>query len=147
MAPRTKSTSNGAETVESALYTGAEAMKDSFERAIKGYDQFVSFSKDTAEAVIKSANAAGKGLETINSEVFSYTRKSIEDGIVASKAIMASKSVNEAIQLQSEYSKAAFETYVDELAKFGDLALAITRSAATPLQARVSALVELVRSN
>ena len=106
-----------------------------------------SFSKDTAEAVIKSANAAGKGLETINSEVFSYTRKSIEDGIVASKAIMASKSVNEAIQLQSEYSKAAFETYVDELAKFGDLALAITRSAATPLQARVSALVELVRSN
>jgi len=148
MAPRTKSTSsNGAETVESALYTGAEAMKDSFERAIKGYDQFVSFSKDTAEAVIKSANAAGKGLETINSEVFSYTRKSIEDGIVASKAIMASKSVNEAIQLQSEYSKAAIETYVDELAKFGDLALAITRSAATPLQARVSALVELVRSN
>jgi phasin family protein len=147
MAPKTKSTSNGAETVESALYTGAEAMKDSFERAIKGYDQFVSFSKDTAEAVIKSANAAGKGLETINSEVFSYTRKSIEDGIVASKAIMASKSVNEAIQLQSEYSNAAFETYVDELAKFGDLALAITRSAATPLQARVSALVELVRSN
>jgi phasin family protein len=145
MASRTKTSTNGAETVESALYTGAEAMKESFERAIKGYDQLFAFSKDTAEAMIKSCNAAGKGFETINSEVLSYTRKSVEDGILASKAIMAAKSVNEAIQLQSEYSKAAFETYVDELAKFGDMALAITRSTATPLQARVSAFVEMVR--
>ena len=59
---------------------------------------------------------------------------------------MASKSVDEAIQLQSEFSKSAFEAYVDELAKFGDLTLAITKSAATPLQARVSAFAELVRS-
>jgi len=147
MASKTKSHNNGADTVESALYSGAEAVKEGFEKAIKGYDQMVAFSKDTAEAVIKSANATGKGFETINSEVFSYTRKSIEDGVVATKAIMASKSVDEAIQLQSEYSKSLFETYVDELAKFQDMALAITKSAATPLQARVSAFVEMVRTH
>ena len=107
----------------------------------------VAFGKDTAEAMIKSANAAGKGFETINSEVFSYTRKSIEDSVVATKAIMGSKSVDEAVQLQSEYGKTAFETYVDELAKFQDMALAITKSAATPLQARVSAFVEMVRTH
>ena len=49
--------------------------------------------------------------------------------------------------MQSEYSKSAFETYVDELAKFQDMALAITKSAATPLQARVSAFVEMVRTH
>lgn len=146
MAPKTKSQTNGADTVESALYSGAEAMKEGFEKAIKGYDQLVAFSKDTAEAMIKSANATGKGFETINSEVFSYTRKSIEDSVVATKAIMGSKSVDEAIQLQSEYNKSAFETYVDELAKFQDMALAMTKSAASPLQARVSAFVELVRA-
>jgi len=146
MASKTKSTTNGAETIETALHTGAEAVKDGFEKAVKGYDQFVSFSKDNAEAVIKSANATGKGIETINGEVFAFARKSIEEGIVATKAIMASKSVDEAIQLQSEFSKSAFEAYVDELAKFGDLALAITKSAATPLQARVSAFAELVRT-
>ena len=146
MASKTKSTTNGAETIETALHTGAEAVKDGFEKAVKGYDQFVSFSKDNAEAVIKSANATGKGIETINGEVFAFARKSIEEGIVATKAIMASKSVDEAIQLQSEFSKTVFEAYVDELAKFGDLALAITKSAATPLQARVSAFAELVRT-
>jgi phasin family protein len=147
MASKAKSQTNGADTVESALYSGAEAMKEGFEKAIKSYDQFVAFSKDMAEAMIKSANATGKGFETLNSEVFSYTRKSIEDGVVATKAIMASKSVDEAIQLQSEYSKSAFETYVDELAKFQDMALAMTKSAATPLQARVAAFVDLVRAH
>ena len=145
MATKTKTT-NGAESIETALHTGAEAMKDGFEKAVKGYDQFVSFSKDTAEAVIKSANAAGKGVETINSEVFSYARKSIEDSMAATKAILAAKSVDEAIQLQSEFSKSAFETYVDELAKFGDMALPAAKGAAEPLQARVSAFVHLVKA-
>ena len=58
---KTKSNTNGADTVESALYSGAEAMKEGFEKAIKNYDHFVAFSKDTAEAMVKSANAAGKG--------------------------------------------------------------------------------------
>ena len=95
---------------------------------------------------LKSANAAGKGVETINSEVFSYARKSIEESMAATKAIMAAKSVDEAIQLQSEFSKSAFETYVDELAKFGDMALAAAKGAAEPLQARVSAFVHLVKA-
>ena len=146
MATKTKTSTNGAETIETALHTGAEAVKDSFEKAVKGYDQIVTFGKDTAEAVLKSANAAGKGVETINSEVFAYARKSVEESMSATKAIMSAKSVDQAMQLQTEFSKSLFETYVDELAKFGDLALAVTRDAASPLQARVSAFVDLVKA-
>ena len=142
-----KSTSpEGAEPIETALHSGAEAMKNGFEKAAKGYEQLVTFGKDNAEAVLKSANAAGKGMETINSEVFAYARKSVEEGVAVTKAILASKSLDEAFLLQSEYSKTAFETYVDELAKFGDLTLALTRETAAPIQARMSAFAELVRA-
>ncbi|HXJ00828.1 MAG TPA: TIGR01841 family phasin [Micropepsaceae bacterium] len=136
----------GTEPIETALLTGAEAMKEGFEKAVKGYDQIVSFGKDNAEAVLKSANAAGKGIETINSEVFAYCRKSAEDSVTAAKAVLSSKTVEEAFQLQSEFGKAMFETYVDQLAKFGDMALATARHTAEPLQARVSAFSELVRA-
>jgi phasin family protein len=146
MAKTTKTITNGAENFETALHTGAEAVKDGFEKAAKGYEQLVTFGKDTAEAVLKSANAAGKGIETFNGEVFAYTRKSVEESVSATKAILAAKSVDEAIQLQTEFGKNAFETYVDELAKFGDLALAFARESAEPLQARVSAFVSLVRA-
>ena len=146
MASKTTKSTNGAETIETALHSGAEAMKDGFEKAAKNYDQFMNFSKDTAEAMIKAANAAGKGIETINSEMFAYARKSLEESITATKAIMGSKSVDEAVQLQSDFSKSVFETYVDELAKFGDLTLATAKDAAMPLQARVAAFVDLVRT-
>ena len=96
-------------------------MKDGFEKAVKGYDQFISFGKDNAEAMLKSANAAGKGIETINSEVFAYARKSAEESVAAAKAVLSSRTVEEAFQLQSEFSKAVFEAYVDQLAKFGDM--------------------------
>ena len=146
MASKSKTNTQSAETIETALHTGAEAMKDSFEKAAKSYEHILSFSKDNAEAVVKSANLAGKGMETFNSEVFAYTRKTIEESMAAAKAIMGAKSVDEAIQLQSEFSKAAFETYVDELAKFGDMALATAKGAAEPLQARATAFVDLVRT-
>jgi len=146
MAKTTKSTTNGAENFEHALHTSAEAVKDGFEKAAKGYGQLVTFNKDTAEAVLKSANAAGKGIETFNSEVLAYARKSVENSVSATKAIMSAKSVDEAIQLQTEFGKTAFETYVDELAKFGDMALAFARESAEPLQARFSAFAHLVRT-
>jgi phasin family protein len=143
----TKKTSMpGTEPIETALLTGAEAMKEGFEKAVKGYDQIISFGKDNAEAVLKSANAAGKGIETINSEVFAYVRKSAEESVTATKAVFSSKTVEQAFQLQSEFGKAMFETYVDQLAKFGDMALATARHTAEPLQARVSAFSELVRA-
>jgi phasin family protein len=141
-----KTTTQGAESIETALLTGAEAMKDGFEKAVKGYDHFISFGKDNAEAMLKSANAAGKGIETINSEVFAYARKSAEESVAAAKAVLSSKTVEEAFQLHSEFSKAVFESYVDQLAKFGDMALATARHTAEPLQARVSAFAELVRA-
>ena len=145
MATKKTTTPPGAEPIETALLTGAKAMKDRFEKAVKGYDQFVSFGKDNAEAVVKSANAAGKGIETINSEVLAYTRKSVEETVAAAKAVLSAKTVEEAFQLQSEFGKSAFETYVDQLAKFGDMTLATARRTAEPFQARVSALAELVR--
>ncbi len=146
MATKTKSTTNGAETIETALQTSAEVMKDGFEKAAKGYDQIMSFSKDNAEAVMKSANAAGKGIETFNGEVFAFARKTLEDGIAATKAIMGAKSMDEAIHLQSEFGKTVFEMYVDELAKFGELTLAAAKDTAMPLQSRAAAFVDLVKA-
>ena len=142
---RSKSTHTGEEPMESTVLTGAEAIKDGFEKAVKSYDQFMAFGKDNAEAMLKSANAAGKGMETINSEVFAFTRKIIEDGVAATKAVLSAKSVEEAFQLHGEYSKAIFQTQVDEAAKLGELALSTARETAEPFHTRLNAVAEFVR--
>jgi len=141
-----KSQSFSEHPAETAVENGAEAVKDGFEKALKTYDQFISFSKDNAEAVLKSANAAGKGFETIHSEVLAYTRKFIEGGVAGTKAVLSARSIEEALQLQGEFGKTMFQTQVDEAAKIGELALSTAREAAEPFQSRVTAATEFVRT-
>jgi phasin family protein len=140
-----KSTHSSEAAMDAAVLTGTEAIKDGFEKAVKTYDQILAFGKDNAEAVLKSANAAGKGIETINSEVFAYTRKFFEGSVSATKAVLSAKTFEEAMQLQSEFGKAMFQTQVEEAAKIGELALSTARESAEPFQARVAAAAEFVR--
>lgn len=135
----------GTEGIETAMKTGAEALKNGFEKAAKGYDQFFSYGKDTVEAYVKSANVAGKGVETLHNELYSFSKQAIEDQIAAAKALMGTKSVHEAFELQTDFAKTAFDAYVGEMTKLGEIFAATTKEAIEPLQGRVQAWVEVVQ--
>ena len=133
-------------TAEYAIANGAEAFKAGFDKAIKNYDLVLGYGKDTAEAVMKSATAAGKGVETLNGELYAYSKQSLEDSITATKAIMGSKSLHEAFEYQSDFAKSAFESYIGEMTKFGELFTATTRDSFAPLQGRVEAWLDVVQT-
>ena len=135
-----------ANTAETALENGAAALKTGLEKALKGYDAFLGYGKETAEAVMKSATVAGKGVEGINNELYSFSKQSIEDSVAATKAVMGSKSVHEAFELQTDFAKTAFESYVEELTKFNELVTATAKDSFAPIQGRYQAWVELVQS-
>ena len=141
-----KAAENGAEAVEAAFKNGTESLKEGFDKLAFSYEQLIAFNKDTAEAVIEAATKAGKGVETINSEVFSYSRQSMDEGIAATKAILGAKSLQEVVERQTEYTKAALEAYVAEMSKVRDLALGTAKAASEPLQARMTAFAELVQT-
>ena len=133
-------------SAESALESGAAALKTGLEKALKGYDAFVGYSKETADAVTKSATVAGKGIETINGEIYSYSKQSIEDAVTATKAVLGSKSVHEAFEFQTDYAKSAFEAYVGQLSKIGELATSATKETFEPFKGRVQAWLDTVQS-
>jgi phasin family protein len=142
-----KATNGAAEGIETAMKNGTEALKNGFEKAVKSYDQFLGFGKDTVEAYLKSANAAGKGVETLHNEFYSYSKQSIEDSIAAVKALAASKSVHEALELQTDLAKTAFDAYVGQMTKFGEIFQASAKETFAPLQGRVQAWVEVVQNS
>ena len=136
-----------ATTAETALENGAAALKTGLEKALKGYDAVLGYSKDTAEAVMKSATVAGKSVESINSEIYSFSKQSIEDSVAATKAVMGSKSVHEAFEFQTDFAKSAFESYVAELSKISELTTAATKDAFAPFKGRVQAWLDVVQSS
>ena len=137
---------NGVEEVETAMKNGAEAIKNGFEKAAKNYDQFLTYGKETAEACAKSASAAGKGVETFHNELYAFSKKSIEDSIAATKALMGAKSVHEVFELQSDFAKTAFDVYVGQFSKFGEIFTSTAKDSLEPLQSRIQAWAEVVQS-
>lgn len=137
----------GPEAVEAAMKTGTEALKNGFEKAAKGYDQLFGYGKDTMEAYLKSANVAGKGAETLHNELYSFSKQAIEDQMAQAKALMGSKSVHEAFELQSDFAKSAFDAYVGEMTKLGEIVASTTKEAIEPLQGRMQAWMEVVQSS
>lgn len=134
-------------TAENNFKAGAEAFKAGLEKAIAGYDTMVNYGKDTAEALIKSATAAGKGAETLNNEFYAYAKQSLEDSLAAGKAFVAAKSVHEAMEIQTGFAKSAFDNYVTELTKFNRLMTAAAKDSFAPLEGRAQAWVNLVQVN
>ncbi len=134
------------ETFETAFKTGTEALKANFEKAVKSYDQLLGFSKDTVEAYVKAANVAGKGAETLHNEIYGYSKAAIEGSIANTKALMASKSAHEAFELQTGFAKSAFESYVSQMTKLGELMVATSKESFEPIQGRVQAWVDVVQS-
>jgi phasin family protein len=135
-----------ANSAETAMENSTAALKTGLEKALKGYDAVLGYGKETAEAVMKSATVAGKSVESINSELYSFSKQSIEDSVAATKAVMGSKSVHEAFEFQTDFAKSAFEAYVAELSKISELATNATKDTFAPFKGRVQAWLDVVQS-
>src|ERR1700710_2723949 len=81
----TEKTINAAENMESAMKNGTEAMKTGFEKAVKNYDHFVGYGKETVEAYTKAANVAAKGAETLHNEIFAFSKQTFENTVAQTK--------------------------------------------------------------
>ena len=98
-------------------------------------DEFQKVGKDSFEAVARSYGDANKGFQAIVSEYTGYSKKAFEDGTRAFEQLVGAKSVEQAIETQSQYVKKAFEAHIAEMTKLGEMYASLAQNAFKP-QAR-----------
>ncbi len=134
-------------TVENFAANGATAFKDTVEKSIAALSELNTHSKKNLEAVVASVTAASKGAESLGARAIAYSKKSVEDQVAAAKTLAGAKSVQEVVELQSTFAKSAFEAYVAEVNKMAEAVSASMKEAMTPINERVTAMVERVQSS
>jgi phasin family protein len=95
---------------------------------------------------VASVTAATKGAESLGAHAVAFSKKAVEDQVAAAKTLAGAKSVQEVIELQTGFAKSAFETYVAEMNKMAEIVTASMKESSSPLNARVTALVERVQA-
>lgn len=111
----------------------------------KGFEKAAELNKQNIEALVESITAVTKGLEVIGSEAVSYTKQALEEGVKAGKALLAVKSPQDFATLQSDYTRAAFDQFVNQASKFNDLSMTAVKNAYAPINERVTAVSKLVQ--
>jgi hypothetical protein len=102
------------------------------------YEDFSKYGKEIADTGLKSFVSLSKGAQAIAAEAGEYTKKSFEAGSAAVEKIFSAKSLEKAIELQSDYAKQFYECFVAEATKIGDLYAELAKEAYKPFESIVA---------
>jgi len=101
---------------------------------LKNVDEMQKVGKDNVEAAMKAFGVTSKGFQAIAAEVTNYSKKSFEDGTAAVERLLGAKTVEKAIEIQSEYAKTAYEGFVAQATKLGELYADLAKEAYKPFE-------------
>ncbi|QTN19011.1 TIGR01841 family phasin [Brevundimonas sp. AJA228-03] len=122
--------------------TGTQALRETLDKTSASIAELSAHSKQNLEALTASATAAQKGVEALSSQALSYSKSSWENGVAAAQTIAKARSVQELIELQTNYAKSAMETYLSEVTKMTETLTGSVKESFKPINERVTATVE-----
>jgi hypothetical protein len=77
--------------------------------------------REQIEAAAVPMNSMPAGIHAIATAYSDYSKKSFEDARLFVEKLSSVKSIDKAIELQSEFAKSSFETFMSESQKIGAL--------------------------
>ena len=101
---------------------------------INGLDDLQKVGKDNFDVAVKSADAFTKGFGVLATETADYARHSLETGANAFEKLVAAPSLDKAVEVQADYLRSAYEGYVSQATKVGEIMTAMARDAYKPYE-------------
>ncbi|MES2750534.1 MAG: phasin family protein [Pseudomonadota bacterium] len=103
-------------------------------------EEMQQYGKEQLDAAVASANTFSSGFQAIATAYGDYTKKSFEDTKSFVEKLSSVKSLDKAIEVQTEYAKTAYETFVAESQKIGGLYSDLAKQAYKPFEGFVAKL-------
>ena len=86
------------------------------------------------DAASRSFGEANKGFQALAAEMMNYSKSAFDDAIRTWEQLIGVKSLEQAIQIQSDYAKRVYENHMAELKKLGEMTVGMVRDASKPVE-------------
>src|SRR5215510_8578983 len=103
---------------------------------VSNIEDMQQFGKDNMDAAMKSFGALSKSVQAIAIEMADYSKKVFEQGTAATEKLIGAKSLEKAIEVQSDYAKSSYESFVAEATKLGELYADLAKEAYKPFESQ-----------
>lgn len=101
---------------------------------VKNFEELQQASKENIDLAMKSVGNVSKSAQAIAVELADYSKKSFEESTAMIEKLFGVKSLEKAIEVQSEYAKAAYEGFVAETTKLGEMYSALAKETYKPFE-------------
>jgi hypothetical protein len=101
---------------------------------VKNFEDLQAVGKENVDATLKSFGALSKSGQAIAVELADYSKKAFQDGSAALEKLFGVKSLDKAIEVQTEYAKTAYEGFVAEATKLSELYTDLAKEAYKPFE-------------
>ena len=101
---------------------------------LKNFEDIQKLGKENVDVAMKQLGTVSKGWQAIATEFADYSKKSFEDGSAALEKLLGAKSLEKAIEVQSDYVKSAYEGFVAQTTKLGGLYTDLAKETYKPLE-------------
>lgn len=121
----------------SATFTAQAVSREGFPMAFpmaNGFEEFQKVGKDGFDATVRSFGEMNKGFQAIAAEVTDYSKKAFEDSTRAFEQLVGAKSIEQAVEIQSQFAKKAYDTYMAEFTKLGEMYAGLAKDAYKPVE-------------
>jgi hypothetical protein len=109
-----------------------------FEPIQKATEDFQKVSKDSFDAAVRSYAELNKGFQAVAARMTDYSKRSFEDASRAFEQLVGTKSLEHAIEIQSQFAKKAYDNWMAEASKIGELYAAAARDTCKPVEQAVT---------
>jgi hypothetical protein len=97
-------------------------------------EQFQKMSKNGFGAAIVSFGELTKRSQAIGAEMVLFSKNAFEDGTRAFEQMLGAKTIEQAIEIQSQYAKRAYDNYMAEMSKLGEMYVGLACSTYEPVE-------------
>ena len=101
---------------------------------VKSFEDLQTVGKENVDATLKSFGALSKSGQAIAVELADYSKKAFQDGSTALEKLFGAKSLDKAIEVQTEYAKTAYEGFVAEATKLSELYADLAKETYKPFE-------------
>jgi phasin family protein len=105
---------------------------------MNGFEDVQKLGKDNMDQAMKSIGSFSKGMQSLAVEMADYSKKSFEESASTVEKLMSAKSVDKAMEIQTDYMKSAYEGFVAQATKVGELYADLAKDAYKPLEGMVA---------
>ncbi|MDO9415399.1 phasin family protein [Pararhizobium sp.] len=95
-------------------------------------------SKEAMDTMLKSYASVTKAMQAIATEATDYSKKSLEDSVSHIEKLSGVKNVETAFELQTSFVKSAYESYIAQATKIGEMYADLAKDAYKPYEAPVA---------